>query len=237
MHKLRLLVGLLVLGVAGKLGAAPPVFPTTPAAPAISAIPIDSMPPDLRDKARAVIDGASMTARGVAESFHAAPDVYRWLLDNPQIGIKLWRTMGAKVSEIAEQGPGQYLWKDGQGSEVLWFTAARTPALHVWYAEGKIKPSALLPASNFRALVALHYTVGKDGDGKDAIRHQVHFHLRCDGRAMALAARILGNSAPRLAEQYLGQLQMFYGGMSWYLCQDTARARKMLTQVGVLKEE
>jgi hypothetical protein len=65
----------------------------------------------------------------------------------------------------------------------------------------------------------------------------VHFHLRCDGRAMALAARILGNSAPRLAEQYLGQLQMFYGGLSWYLCQDTARARRMLVLAGVLKEE
>lgn len=237
MHKLRLVVGLLVLGGVGRLVAAPPLFPTAPAGPVLNAIPVDTMPADVRDKARGVLDGASLSARGVAESFHAAPDVYRWLLDNPQIGIKLWRQLGATVSDVVEKAPGQYLWKDGQGSEVLWRTAARAPGLHVWYAEGKIKASALLPASSFRALVALHYTLGKDADGKDAVRHQVHFHLRCDGRAMALAARILGNSAPRLAEQYLGQLQMFYGGLSWYLCQDTARARRMLVLAGVLKEE
>jgi hypothetical protein len=50
---------------------------------------------------------------------------------------------------------------------------------------------------------------------------------------MALAARILGASAPRMAEQYLGQLQMFYGGMAWYLHQDEARAQAMYRRIGL----
>ena len=70
-------------------------------------------------------------------------------------------------------------------------------------------------------------------DGAPAVRHQVHFHLRCEGRAIALVARILGNSAPRLAEQYLGQLQMFYGGMGWYIYQDDKRARKLFRDAGL----
>ena len=89
MLKLRLLVGMLVLGVVGSLTAGPPVFPTAPAGPVLTAIPIDAMPPEVRDKARSVLDGASLSARGVAESFHAAPDVYCWLLDNPQVGASI----------------------------------------------------------------------------------------------------------------------------------------------------
>ena len=65
------------------------------------------------------------------------------------------------------------------------------------------------------------------------MRHQVHFVLRCDSRAIALAARLMGYSAPRLAEQYLGQLQSFYGGMAWYIYQDTKRARQLFQQAGL----
>jgi hypothetical protein len=233
----RLLAGLLLLGALGKAVAGPAVFPSGPVTPAESPVPVESLPADLRDKARSVLDTPSLNAKAPAESFHAAPDVYQWLLDNPQTAIKLWRQLSAKVSDVVEEGPGKYRWKDGQGSEVLWQTAHKAEGLHVWYAEGKIKASALLPASGFRALAVLRYSTGHDADGKPAIRHQVQFFLRCDGRAMSLAARLLGNSAPRLAEQYLGQLQLFYGGMAWYLCQDTARARKMLTQTGVLQDK
>jgi hypothetical protein len=237
MYAPRLLAGLLLLGALGNATAA--VFPSAPVTPAETPIPVESMPADLRDKARSVLDTPSLNAKAAAESFHAAPDVYQWLLDNPPIGIKLWRLppLNARVSDVIEAVPGKFLWKDGQGSEVTWQTAHKGDGMHVWYAEGKIKASALLPASGFRALAVLRYSTGHDADGKPAIRHQVQFFLRCDGRAMSLAARLLGNSAPRLAEQYLGQLQMFYGGMAWYLCQDTARARKMLTQIGVLQEK
>ena len=100
-----------------------------------------------------------------------------------------------------------------------------------------MKLGMLLPASPFRALAVLQYTHGKDARGRAAIRHQVHFLLRCDGRAMALGARILGASAPHMAEQYLGQLQMFYGGLAWYLSQDEDRSRKMLRQVGLIVPE
>ena len=83
-------------------------------------------------------------------------------------------------------------------------------------------------------MCGLQYTVGQDDQGREAIKHQAHFHVRCDGRAMALAARVLGNSAPRLGEHYLGQMQMFYGGLSWYLCHDTARARRMFVKIGLI---
>jgi hypothetical protein len=152
------------------------------------------------------------------------------------VGVKLWRLLGAKVADVS-QHKGVYTWSDGQGSEVHWQIVHRGQDMHVWLAEGKVKPALLLPTSSFRALAVLQYTTGKDTHGKPAIRHQVHFRLRCDSRAMALAARILGASAPHLAEQYLEQLQMFYGGMSWYLSQDQERARKMLRDVGVAVPE
>ncbi|NBO90855.1 MAG: hypothetical protein EBV06_00835 [Planctomycetia bacterium] len=237
MYAPQWLASLLLFGFIGKCIAGSSPFPAAPDTPSTEPIPVSTFAAEFRDKARSVLDSPNLSAKGQAESFNATPDIYRWLLNNPQTSVKLWRTLGAKVSDVVETSPGKYLWKDGQGSEVTWQTVHQADGLQVWYAEGQIKPAALLPASGVRAMAVLRYSTGNDIEGRSAIRHQVQFFLRCDGRAMAMAARLLGNSAPRLAEQYLGQLQMFYGGMAWYLTQDIPRARRMLTEAGILTDK
>jgi hypothetical protein len=197
-------------------------------------IPLERIHPGVKDKVRSVLERPALTSRGQSETFQANGIIYRWLLDHPDLTVKLWKQIGAKVSDIQDRGDGIYFWQDEQGSEVNWHSALKMPGLHLWYAEGKVKPGALLPTTNFRALAIMTYQEGKDSRGGPAIRHQVHFLIRCDSRSVTLAARILGASAPRMAEQYLGQLQMFYGGMAWYLCQDEARARNLFRQIGLV---
>jgi hypothetical protein len=237
-----------LLGLFGLLTLASPARPEDvpapflPSRPALSTppgpphIPLESLPASQRENVKAVLDKPTLSARGISETFNADLSVYRWLLEHPDVGVKLWRLLGAKVSDIGAHN-GVYVWTDDQGSEVRWQIIHRGDGLHAWLAEGKVKPALLVPTSTFRALAVMHYVAGKDTRGKPAIRHQVHFLIRCDSRAMALAARILGASAPHLAEQYLGQLQMFYGGMAWYLSQDPQRARKMLRDTGIVVPE
>jgi hypothetical protein len=200
-------------------------------------IPVESITPGMRERVQSVLDRPALSARGQSETFQAEGHVYRWLLDHPSLTVKLWKQAGAKVSDIEEQGEGVYVWRDEMGSEVHWHSALKAPGLHVWYAEGKVKPAALLPLTSFRAVAIMTYQEGEDTSHKPAIRHQVHFMLRCDSKAVSLAARILGASAPRMAEQYLGQLQMFYGGMAWYLGQNPERAKRLYQQVGLVVPE
>ena len=39
---------------------------------------------------------------------------------------------------------------------------------------------------------------------------------------------MLGASAPHLAEQYVGQMEMFFGALAWYLDQHPEQAEVML---------
>jgi hypothetical protein len=200
-------------------------------------LPLESIPPGIRERVQSVLERPALSARAHAETFQATGDVYRWLLDHPDLTVKLWRQAGAKVSDIEDRGDGVYVWHDEHGSEIHWHSALKAPGLHVWYAEGKVKAASLLPLTSFRAVAILSYHEGQDTSNRPAIRHQVHFLLRCDSRAVALAAKILGASAPRMTEQYLGQLQLFYGGMAWYLGQDQERARRMYRQIGLALPE
>ena len=210
----------------------PPQPSQTPTLPETTRIPLESLPPHLREKVRSVVAQPSLSSKGQAETFNTNLATYHWLLEHPDLAVKLWRLQGAKVADIEQRGDA-YRWNDDQGSEVLWHTALRVPGMHVWYAEGKVKAATLVPMTSFRAVAVMHYVEGKDLDGKPAIRHQVHFMLRCDSKAISLATRILGASAPRQVEQYLGQLQMFYGGMAWYLTQDEERAKRMCRRIGL----
>src|SRR5262249_40619629 len=157
------------------------------------------LPPEIRDRARAVVERPTLRTQGPVEAFTCQPVFYFWLLDHPDLAVQLWRGLGVACAEIVDRGDGRFGWQDGQGSTVTWSTVLRRPSARIWYAEGHVKPGLLLPAAAVRAVVCLHHIEGKDEDGKPAIRHRVEVYLQTDSRAVALAARLLGASAPRLA--------------------------------------
>ncbi len=194
-------------------------------------LPFDSIPAELRDRVRAVVDHATLTTRGPVETFSSRVDTYNWLLDHPDIAARLWRLLGAKCAEIQDLTDGRYGWQDGQGSNVHWECVLRTDKQRIWYAEGHVRPGMFLPLSPVRAVVVLNVVEDKDNLDRPVLRHQVDFMLRCDGAALALATRLFGASAPKTAEQYVGQIEMFFSALSWYLDENPKKAAQLFTRL------
>src|SRR5262245_36914656 len=119
---LGILASLVVLGTAVAQDRplfAPSAQPTQPPAPlGMPAVPVDSLAHGIRERVAAVLERPTLSARGPAETFNSDHATYRWLLDHPDLGVKLWRLLGAKVSDIDDRGGGVYRWHDGSGSEV-----------------------------------------------------------------------------------------------------------------------
>ena len=171
-----------------------------------------------------------MAAHGPLEIFTCKPETYRYLMDHPDKTVKLWRRLGAKCIEIEDRGGGVFGWKEGV-SDVHWEVVRDAPHQRVWYAEGLYKPALLVPAVSFKAVLVLDYVEGKDGTGKSAVRHQMQLILHTDNKAVALATKVMGASAPKMAEQFMDQLQMFYAAMAWFLDQHPDRAGKMFASL------
>jgi len=194
------------------------------------AIPLEQLPRAVQARARALVERPTLRAQGSVEIFNCQPEQYFWLLDHPELTAKLWRALGAKVTEIKNHGNDHFSWEDENGSKIEWDTVLRSAEHRIWLAEGRVKPGLLLPTVSVRALLAVHHTEGQDGEGKPAIKHQVDLILQTDNAAVALAARILGASAPHLAEQYIGQIEMFFGAMAWYLDKHPRQAVRLLDE-------
>jgi hypothetical protein len=194
-------------------------------------IPLNDIPAGLRDKVRAVVEQPTLVTHGTPEAFACQPVVYHWLLDHPDQTVRLWRMLGAKVTDIQKVDENVFCYQDAQGTKVSWGVALDDGHQRVWYAEGKVKPGLLLPVAQVQAVLVLTYCEGKDGKGNLAVRHQMDLFIKTDSAAIALATRLLGASGPRMAETYVGQIQMFFAAMSWYLDQHPDRAESMFQEL------
>jgi hypothetical protein len=179
-------------------------------------IPWNQLPPWCRARMHKVIQHATLACAGPTEAFQGQTALYQWLLDHPDQAVRMWRRLGANCLQICDLGNGRFGWNDGEGSEVHWDTVYQSDHLRIWYAEGHLRPASLLPAVPARAVVVLHY--GElEGTSRRLIRHQADLYVQTDSKAAVLAAKLLGASVPRLGQQCIGQLELFFSALVWYL--------------------
>jgi len=171
-------------------------------------VPVAGMSPALRTRVERVSQDPTLFTLGPSEAFAGQPFVYHWLLEHPDRAMEGWRRLGAKCTTIKDLGTGHFRWTDGRGSQIDWVTAYQDFRRQIWYAEGTVRPGLLVPAIPIQVVLILHYGDRKTESEGTLIYHQADVFLKTDNQAAALIARALGASAPRMAEQFLGQLEI-----------------------------
>jgi hypothetical protein len=195
----------------------PGIRQSLPGVRPIPLVPYKELPLAMQDKVRRVVAQPTLSANGPVQIFPANPLVYAWLLDHPDRVVIMWRRLGARCLEITDRGNGWFGWTDHDGTDVHWQTALARDGLRVWYAEGTSRPLAWLPSIPFRAVVVLRSATVKDNLRGDHLRQEAALYVQTDSKAAILLARMLGPSAPRMAEQCMTQLEIFFSGMACFL--------------------
>jgi hypothetical protein len=193
-------------------------------------ITFEGMAAPERDLVLSVMDKPTLHAKGSQESFSCRPEHFCWFLDHPDRAVVAWRRLGARCVSITPRGPGTFAWSDTMGSEVVWVTVQASTGQRIWFAQGKVKPTALLPAIPVKAVVVLRYTDSKAADGTATITQQAHVFVHTDSKSAALVTKMLGNSSQRIAEQGVDQLQLFFSGLSWYMHRHPEQSHALLRE-------
>jgi hypothetical protein len=224
------LAGLALLLVATSAPAGVFFKKHAPPVPPDSSLPLDEMDDADRALAHSILEHPTLAARGPSERFPCRPDQYYWFLEHPDRAVTAWRRLGAKCVNITARGDGQFGWSDENGGDLVWRTVHRGSGIHVWFAEGKVRAVPALPLVPVKALLVMRYGEAKNADGKATIEHHADLFLLTDSKTAATFTKMLGQSAPRLAEQGLGQLQMFFSGLSWYFLRHPEQVDVLLKQ-------
>jgi len=167
-----------------------------------------------RDAVAGVLRAPTLTAKAKEDGFFGHPAVYDWLLDHPDRASLAWRRLGVPCVEIRKSETGRFLWKDESGSELSWVPVGRYGDGVVWYATGKVKPAALVPATTVKAVAILKSSRTQiDAKGESAtLETTAIVHILTDSSAAAAALRLLGPAVPRMAEQGAEQILLFFSG-------------------------
>jgi hypothetical protein len=178
---------------------------------------LSDLPAAVQLALRRVVQSPTVSAQGPWQAFPGDAAIYLWLLDHPDLAVHMWRQLGAKCLTITRRPDGCFSWSDGQGSEVHWSALVQTPECRVWFAQGTARPTSFLPSVPLRAVVVLHHYQDASESGKLLIHQQADLYFQTDSKTAALVARLLGPSAPRIAEQCITQLEVFFSALAWYL--------------------
>jgi hypothetical protein len=180
-------------------------------------VPWEQVSPAFLADVRAVVERPTLTGQGPPETFPCRAEHYFFLLDHPDRAVTAWRRLGAKCVSITDLGDNWFGWTDDQGSQVNWQTVYKDAEKRVWYAQGKIKPAPLVPAVPVRVVVFLYHHERPAANGKTLIEHHTDMYIHTESKFTAMVTKMIGSSGPRMAEQGLGQLQMFFSALSSYL--------------------
>ncbi|MBX9625954.1 MAG: hypothetical protein K2X82_19300 [Gemmataceae bacterium] len=220
-------------GAGGPPAGAMPAPTTAPMALPMNAGPVrvalaDVVDPAWREAVLAVVRKPTLSTRGASDEVVCTPAVYEFLLDHPDRAALAWRRLKVPCVDISDRGQGRFAWTDPDGSELVWQTVGKFPEGRVWYASGKAKASAAAPMVPVKAVVVLTHP-GKDrGDGTAALRPAVQAYLQTDSRAANLVLRLMGPTAPKLAEQGCEQLLFFFAGVARYCQAHPEKADELL---------
>jgi len=192
-------------------------------------VPLQDVPDRFREGVKITVEKPALFSQGPVETFACAPPFYYWLLEHPDRGVVAWRRLGAQCVMIVDRGAGRFGWTDEHGSDLQWEAVYHSNDRHIWYAEGKVRPAPLLPLVPVKAVVVLRYSEQTAPNGAKMMQHQADMFLHTDSAGAALATKLLGPAAPRMAEQCVTQMQMFFAGLAWYVHRYPGREANLLS--------
>jgi hypothetical protein len=198
--------------------------------PSSSDVPLDQLPERVREQVRAVIEQPTISGCGPAENFPGRIEGYRWLLDHPDRVAQAWIRLRVPCLTITSPSDNHFRWVEPHGSDLAWETIQRTPDSRIWYAEGHVRPGRLCPPVPVRAVLVMHFRDERDWLGHPHVEHHADLFLQTDSAAASMVLRLLGPSIPNMTEQCLGQLEMFFSGMSTYLHRHPDQAAALLAK-------
>lgn len=221
------------LGTVAALAQPPAPGPVAPAGPMPMAAPTrvvlsDVVDPPFRNAVLDVVRRPTMTTRGTSSDVACSPELFTWLLDHPDRTAAAWRRLQVPAVDITDTGKGRFFWSDTDGSDLSWQTVGTFPEGRVWYATGKVKPAAVGPTIPVKAVVVVSHPGKAVGGGVAQISPSVQAFVQTDSKAAAVALRVLGPTAPKLAQEAADQLVLFFAGVARYVHAHPERADDLL---------
>jgi hypothetical protein len=167
---------------------------------AIAALPVNELTAESRRKILAVCENPSLYRRLPQKTVDCDPDLYRFLIRNPEVVVNIWQLMG--FSNYTAERIGAYLWKgnDGTGTQGDVELVYGTDDLHVMYGDGFYEGALLKRKITGRCVLVLQSAYGQDASRRWLVGNRLDVFVQIDNAGADMVARTLAPWVGKVAD-------------------------------------
>lgn len=181
---------------------------------AAQAIPFARMNEETQRKVLSVIENPSLFRRIPTKTVECDPDLFLFLVRNPEVVLNVWQLMG--VSNMTAKRTGTYAWEgdDANGTKCNVELVYGTDNLHILYGDGFYEGPLLKKKMYGRCVLVLRSEAQKGADHRTYVSSQLDVFLVVDNAGVDLLARTLGPMVGSTAESNFEESAKFLSRLS-----------------------
>jgi hypothetical protein len=181
---------------------------------ALRAIPLQELSPQVQAHVLDVVTHPSIFRRMPSKTIECDPELYLFLLRNPEIVVNIWELMGITQVRLERVSPTMIKAADGAGTECLAHVALANRDLHLIYAEGFYEGPLFRSRLEGACVLLLRSVYGADERGGPLVTCTLDVFLKVENAGVDLLAKTLNPLVGKSADSNFVESAAFLGKIS-----------------------
>jgi hypothetical protein len=214
----RWLAVLLVVGPLAVLASAARPAPATSSrqarADALRTLPLEEIEPELRAKVHDVVHDPSIYRCLSVQVTDCDPQLYLFLLRNPDLVVNMWRVMGVSKVDLQRVDDVTFQANDHSGTTGKLHYCHSSDNLHVVYGEGQYDGPVFDKPVRARCVMVLKSAYAKDANQRYLVTSRMDTFITIDQVGLELLAKTFQPLVTRSADYNFRETAAFVGDVS-----------------------
>jgi hypothetical protein len=163
----------------------------------------------MRTRVSTVINNVSVYRRLPTQSIDCDPDLFVFLVRNPEVIVDIWRVMGITNMTLDRSGPDRYRACDGQGTTGNVEFAYRGDDLHVIYSEGMYDGPMYPTKLRGQCVMILKSSYVRGSNGRVSVVNRLDAFLRIENLGAEIVAKTLQPLLGKTADHNFSETTSF----------------------------
>lgn len=176
-------------------------------------LPLDALDAVDQAKVAAVLDDFSVYRRMPMHSVQAEPQMYRVLLDHPELIVEMWRAMGVTQVQLKPIGPDLYEGDDGAGTHCMIEVLHRQPERMLLFADGSYAGAYTSHRLEGQAVLLLTAREASSPGEAPRIDVQLHAFVRLPQASVEFIAKTLNPILGKIADHNFSETTGFISSL------------------------
>jgi hypothetical protein len=181
---------------------------------AISSLPFDKLPGDVRDKVQSTIASTTLYRRLPVQVSPCDPDMYLFLVRHPEVVVNIWEIMQVSNVAIRRTGPDKFRATDNMGTACDIRICYSDHETQVIYAEGAYSGPMFKQPIRARCVLLLKSGYLQETDGRYFVTSRMDTFIQIEHAGLEVLAKTLQMLIHRSADYNFIETASFLSNVS-----------------------